>query len=44
MPDFIKRAIADRLSGNKPSPFRAIGVAAVVGVAAAGITYKALRR
>jgi hypothetical protein len=44
MVGFVKRAIADRIGGDKPSPFRAIGVATVVGVAAAGVTYKALRR
>jgi hypothetical protein len=44
MTGFVKSVIADRIGGNKPSPFRAIGAAAVVGVAAAGITYKALRR
>jgi hypothetical protein len=44
MRDFMKRVIADRLGGDKPSPIRAFGAATVVGVAAAGITYKALRR
>jgi hypothetical protein len=44
MPNFIKKAVVDRISGDKPSPFRAIGVAAVVGGAAAVLTYRALRR
>jgi hypothetical protein len=44
MSAFVKQVVADRIGGNKPSPFRAIAAAAVVGAAAAGITYKALRR
>jgi hypothetical protein len=39
----LKRAITDRLKGNRPSPARAVLAAAVAGVAAATITYKALR-
>jgi hypothetical protein len=40
---FVKRAAAERLSGDRPSPVRAFLTAAVVGVAAAGITYRMLR-
>jgi hypothetical protein len=39
----LKQAVADRLKGNRPSPFRAIAAAAVAGGAAAFVTYKALR-
>jgi hypothetical protein len=44
MMDFVKRTVADRIGGKRPSPFRAIAAAAVVGGVAAGVTYKALRR
>jgi hypothetical protein len=43
MPGILKRAFADRLKGDRPSPLRAIGASAVAGVAAATITYKVLR-
>lgn len=39
----LKRAIATRLKGDRPSPFRAALAAAVAGGAAAAVTYKALR-
>jgi hypothetical protein len=39
----LKAAVADRLKGNRPSPVRAGLAAAVAGVAAAAVTYKALR-
>ncbi len=44
MSDFIKRVTADRLSGDRPAPPRAIGAAAVVGTVGAVITYKLLRK
>jgi hypothetical protein len=44
MNDFIKRVTADRLSGDRPAPPRAIGAAAVVGTVGAVITYKLLRK
>ena len=40
----IKRAVAERLGGGRPSPARALAAAAVAGVAAAGVTYRVLRR
>jgi hypothetical protein len=43
MSGILKSALGDRLKGNRPSPFRAIGASAVAGVAAAAITYKVLR-
>jgi hypothetical protein len=39
----LKSAVADRVKGRRPSPVRAIAAAAVAGVVAAGVTYKALR-
>jgi hypothetical protein len=39
----VIRTVAERLSGNKPSPVRAIVASTIVGAAAAGVTYKALR-
>jgi hypothetical protein len=44
MNDFIKRVTADRLSGDRPAPPRAIGAAAVVGTVGAIVTYKLLRK
>jgi hypothetical protein len=44
MNDFIKRVTADRLSGDRPAPPRAIGAAAVVGTVGTVITYKLLRK
>jgi hypothetical protein len=44
MNDFIKRVTADRLSGTRPAPPRAIGAAAVVGTVGAVVTYKLLRK
>lgn len=43
MTGIVKRAFADRITGKKPGPGRAITAAAAIGVAAAGITYKVLR-
>jgi len=39
----LKSAIADRLSGDRPSPVRAALAAVVAGAAAATVTYRALR-
>jgi hypothetical protein len=39
----LKRAIADRIGGDRPSPPRAVLVAAVAGTAAAALTYRLLR-
>lgn len=39
----IKRAVFDRASGKRPSPPRALVVAAATGVAAAGIAYRVMR-
>jgi hypothetical protein len=44
MSGFVKRVAADRLGGSRPSPARAIVTAATVGAAAAGFTYRLLRR
>jgi hypothetical protein len=39
----LRRAIGDRLKGDRPSPVRAMLAATVAGVGVAAITYKALR-
>lgn len=39
----LKRAVAERIGGGRPSAPRAILAAAVAGAAAAGVTYKVLR-
>lgn len=39
----LKRAVTDRLKGDRPSPARAVLAATVAGVVAATITYRALR-
>jgi hypothetical protein len=39
----LKRAVGERMGGSRPSMWRALGAAAVVGAAAAGITYRVLR-
>jgi len=39
----LRRAIGDRLKGNRPSPVRAVLAATVAGAGVAVITYKALR-
>ena len=39
----LKRAIADRMKGDRPSPFRAAGAAAAAGIGAAVLTYRVLR-
>ncbi|HEY1596046.1 MAG TPA: hypothetical protein VGF74_11665 [Thermoleophilaceae bacterium] len=43
MTGMVKRVLAERAGGNRPSAPRAIVVAAAAGVAAAGITYRVLR-
>jgi hypothetical protein len=40
---FPTRTVVDRLSGKQPSPPRALGAAAAVGVTSAVITYRLLR-
>ena len=44
MSDFIKRIAAERIGGERPGAPRAMGAAAVVGAAAAVVTYRLLRR
>lgn len=44
MSGIIKRAVAERLGGGRPSPTRALVAAAAAGVATAGVTYRVLRR
>jgi hypothetical protein len=39
----VKRAVAERLSGDRPSPVRAAGAAAAAGAVAAVVTYRVLR-
>ena len=39
----LKKAVTDRLKGDRPSPPRAFVAAAVAGLVVAVITYKALR-
>lgn len=39
----LKRAVTDRLKGDRPSPVRAAVAAVVAGGVAAAVTYKALR-
>jgi hypothetical protein len=43
MKSIVKRAVAERLGGGRPSVPRAIVAAVVVGAVTAGVTYKALR-
>jgi hypothetical protein len=43
MTGFLKRVAAERASGGRPSPVRAVAAAAVAGAAAAAITYRLLR-
>ncbi|MDQ6834567.1 MAG: hypothetical protein M3016_00080 [Actinomycetota bacterium] len=40
----VGKAAGERVAGGKPGPFRAFAAAAVVGAAAAVVTYKALRK
>jgi hypothetical protein len=40
---FLKRVAADRMTGQRPAPPRALAAAAVVGSAVAAITYRLLR-
>jgi hypothetical protein len=41
MSGFVKRVVAQRIGGKRASPPRAIAAAALVGVVAGGITYRA---
>jgi hypothetical protein len=43
MGGLIGKALASRLSGDRPSPAHALGVAIVTGVSAGVIAYRALR-
>jgi hypothetical protein len=43
MTGIVKRVVAERIGGKRPSPVRAIVAAAAAGAAAAGITYRVLR-
>jgi hypothetical protein len=43
MGDFLKKVAADRMTGERPSPPRALGAALAAGAAAAVITYRLLR-
>jgi hypothetical protein len=44
MGDFLKRVVADRAAGSRPSPARAVVAAAAAGFAVAGVTYRLLRQ
>ena len=44
MRSFIAKVTADRLGGDRPGAPRAVGAAAVVGIAGSVLTYKLLRR
>jgi hypothetical protein len=44
MGDFLKKVAADRMTGERPAPPRALGAAIVAGAAVAAITYRLLRR
>jgi hypothetical protein len=44
MSELLKRVTAERLTGERPAPPRAVGAAAIVGTVGAVITYKLLRR
>jgi hypothetical protein len=39
----LRRAVLDRVQGNRASPARAVLAAVVAGATAAAVTYKALR-
>ena len=41
--DTVTRAVSERLSGDRPSVFRAAATAAVVGAAVGATVYRALR-
>jgi hypothetical protein len=43
MTGMVKRVVAERMQGKRPSPVRAIVAATVAGAAAAGLTYRVLR-
>jgi len=43
MGDFVKGTVVKRLRGERPSPVRAVAVAAVTGVSAAVLAYKVMR-
>lgn len=44
MGGFVQKVAADRLSGERPSPPRALAAAVVAGATVAVITYRLLRR
>jgi hypothetical protein len=44
MRNLIARVTAERMSGDRPAPPRALGAAAIVGTVGAVLTYKLLRR
>jgi len=43
MTSFVKKVLAERMGGKRPSAVRAVATAGAVGAAAAGITYRVLR-
>jgi hypothetical protein len=44
MSDFLKRVVAERVAGGRPSAPRAMVAAAGVGIVVAGMTYRLLRQ
>jgi hypothetical protein len=42
--DFLRKVAADRISGERPGPFRALAAAIAAGVAVAVLVYRLLRR
>lgn len=40
----VGKAVGQRVTGEKPNPFRSFAAAAVAGIAAGVLTYKALRK
>ena len=42
MSGFVEDAVAERITGDRPSQLRAVAVAVVVGVGAALLTYRLL--
>jgi hypothetical protein len=43
MTGIVKRVVAERMGGKRPSPVRAMVAAAAAGAATAALTYRALR-
>jgi hypothetical protein len=43
MTGFLQRVVAERITGDRPSPARALGAALAAGAAAAVVTYRVLR-